>query len=114
MFLSDNVHHGTRRRTTHVLTYLDDLTRDLTMVKYSTGANTANIQMAMQRLGVIERKISRINTAINASLLRRDRIQLGINAAATGKLSVQIASFVLLVLVALFAFILTAIRDSYK
>jgi hypothetical protein len=114
MFLSDNVHHGTRRRTTDVLTYLDDFTRDLTMVKYSTGTNTMNIQMATQRLGVLERKISRINTVMDRSLLRRERIQLGINATATGKHSVQIAGFVLLVLVASLTFILTALRDLYK
>jgi hypothetical protein len=88
------------------------------MVKYSTGANTMNIQMATQRLGVLERKISRINMAINRSLLRRDRIQLGVNATATGKLSVQIAGFVLLAIAASLTlsltFILTALRDSYK
>jgi hypothetical protein len=114
MFLSDDVHHGTRRRATDVLTYLDDFTRDFTVVKYSTGANTTNIQMVTQRLEVLERRMSRINTAINRSLLRRDRIQLGINATATGKLSVQIAGFVVLVLVASLTFILTALRDSYK
>jgi len=84
------------------------------MVNYSTGANAMNIQMATQRLGVLERKISRINMAINRPLLRRDRIQLGINATATGRLSVQIAGFVFLVLVASLTFILTALRDSYK
>jgi hypothetical protein len=90
------------------------------MVKYSTGANTMNIQMATQRLGVLERKILRINMAINRSLpsLRRDCIQLGVNATATGKLSVQIAGFVLLAIAASLTlsltFILTALRDSYK
>lgn len=114
MFLSDNVHRGTRCRTTDVLTYLDDFTRDLTMVKYSTGVNTMNIQMATQHLGVLERKISRINMVINRSLLRRERIQLGIDATVTGKRSVWIAGFVLLVLVASLTFILTARRDLYK
>ena len=114
MFLSDHVDHGTRRCTTDVLTYLDDFTRDLTMVKNSTGANTMNIQITMQRLAVLERKILRINTVINRSLLRRERIQLGINATATGSCSVQIAGFVLLVLAALLTFIMMALCDLYK
>jgi hypothetical protein len=114
MILSDSVHHGTRCRTTHAPTHLNEFARDLVMVKYSTGANTVNIQMATQRLGELERKLSRINTAINRSILRRDRIQLGINATATGKLSVQIAGFILLVLVASLTFILTALHNLYK
>jgi len=84
------------------------------MVKCSVETNAMNIQMATQRLGVLESKISRINTVINRSFLRRERIQLGINATMAGERSVQIAPLVLFVLVALLTFILMALRDLHK
>jgi len=108
--LSDDACHSTRCRRADIL---DDITHDLAMVKCSAKTNAMNIQMAAQCLGVLERKILRINTVINRSPLRQERIQLlvGINATMMGERSVQIVPF-LFVLVALLTFILMPRRDA--
>ena len=49
-----------------------DLDHDLTIVEYKAGFNNTNIQETMQRLIVMERKILRINMAINKYILAQE------------------------------------------
>jgi hypothetical protein len=92
------------------LTYLDDLDHDLTIVEYKAGFNNTNIQETMQRLIVIERKILRINMAMNKYLLSQKDRSLGRNTAMTG---VETANLGLMIVISL-SFIVMAVHDFGK
>ncbi len=109
----EDARRSTRRRRAHILTYLDDLDHDLTVVEYRAGSNNTNIQETMQRLIVLERKILRINMVINKYLLRQEGISLGRNAAMTGGHLADTVSFVFLLVISL-SFIVMAVHDLGK
>jgi hypothetical protein len=90
------------------LTYLDDLDHDLTIVEYKAGFNNTNIQETMQRVIIIERKILRINMAINRYLLSQEG--RGRNNAMTG---VEAAYFGLMLTISL-SFVTMAFYDFGK
>jgi hypothetical protein len=92
------------------LTYLDDLDHDLTIVEYRAGFNNTNIQETMQRLIVMERKILRINMAMNKYLLGQEDRSLGRNTAMT---RVETASFGLMLVISL-SFVAMAVHDFGK
>ena len=109
----EDARRSTRRRRAHILTYLDDLDHDLTVVEYRAGSNNTNIQETMQRLIVLERKILRINMVINKYLLRQEGISLGRNAAMTGGHLADTFSFVFLLVISL-SFVVMAVHDLGK
>ena len=92
------------------MTYLDDLDHDLTIVECKAGFNTTNNQEAMQRLIIIERKILRINMAINQYLLSQEGRSLGRNNAMT---AVEAAHFGLMLAISL-CFVAMAFYDFGK
>jgi hypothetical protein len=92
------------------LTYLDDLDHDLTIVEYRAGFNNTNIQETMQRLIVMERKILRINMAMNKYLLGQEDRSLGRNTTMT---RVETASFGLMLVISL-SFVAMAVHNFGK
>ena len=95
------------------MTYLDDLDHDLTIVEYKAGFNNTNIQETMQRLIVIERKILRINMAINKYLPHQGSGSLGRNTTITGGHLVETASFGLMLVISL-TFVAMTVHDFGK
>lgn len=67
----------------------------------------------MHRLIVLERKILRINMAMNKHLLRRGGAQLDRSVAKAGDGLAHAVSFVLILAVSL-PFVAMAVRDLYK
>ena len=104
---------STRRRRAHVLTYLDDLDHDLTIVEYSAGFNNTNIQEAMQRLIVMERKISKIQVVIQKHLREEDRSLAVMTGGLKGGILVELASLGLMLMIS-FTFFTMAVHDYGK
>ena len=92
------------------MTYLDDLDHDLTIVEYRAGFNNTNIQETMQRLIILERKILRINMAMNKYLLGQEDRSFGRN---TAMMRVKTASFSLMLVITL-SFVAMAVHDFGK
>ena len=111
--LLKDIRRSTRRRRAHILTYLDDLDHDLTIVEYKAGFNNANIQETMQRLMVMERKILKINMVINRYLLPQEGRPLGRNTTITGGHLVETASLGLMLVIAL-SFVAMAVHEFGK
>ncbi len=109
----EDARRSTQRCRAHILTYLDGLDHDLTVVEYRARSNNTNIQETMQRLIVLERKILRINMVINKYLLRQEGISLGRNAAMTGGHLADTVSFVFLLVISL-SFVVMAVHDLGK
>lgn len=112
-YVLEDTRRSTRRRRAHILTYLDDLDHDLTVVEYRAGSNNTNIQETMQRLIVLERKILKTNMVINKYILRQEGRPLGRNATMTGQYLVDIVSFVLVLVISL-SFVVMAVHDLSK
>jgi hypothetical protein len=81
-----------------------------------------DVQVAMQRLRVLEKRVSRIHAVISRTLLRRERIRLmSLDAVATGERSVSAAGcaflmFVILlacIFVVLLAWAVAAVREKH-
>jgi hypothetical protein len=80
-----------------------------------------DVQVAMQRLRVLEKQVSRIHAVISRTLLRRERIRLSLDAVATGERSVSAAGcaflmFVILlacIFVVLLAWAVAAVREKH-
>ena len=73
---------------------------------------TTDVQVAMQRLTVLEKQVSRIHVVISRSLLRRERIRLGLNAVATGERSVGVIGCGFVIFMILLAWAVAAVRDQ--
>ena len=73
-----------------------------------------NIQVAMQRLMVLEKKVSRIHDVVSRSrsILHRERIGLGLNAVATGERSVSVAGCAFVIFMILLALAVVAVCDQ--
>jgi hypothetical protein len=103
--LLENARRSTRRRRADTLTYLDDLDHDLTIVEVRTGSNNASILEAMHRLIILERKMLKINTAINKYILHK-AVRLDTRGAATAG-----EGWVLILIVSM-SFVVMAVRGD--
>ena len=83
------------------------------MVEYKAGWNNTNIQETMQRLIVAERKISKINVAMNKYLLRQEDRSLSRSTAMIREHRVETVSFILMLVISL-CFIAMAVYNLCK
>lgn len=107
------------------LAYLSDLDHDLTLAEVrmvmAMQRTGTDVQEAMQRLRVLEKRVSKIHAVMSRTLLRRERIRLNLDAVATGERSVSVAGcafliFVILlacIFVVLLAWAVAAVREKH-
>lgn len=102
-------HHG----CVDALTYLSDLDRNLTLAEVRIALQRTDVQVAMQRLRVLEKRVSRIHAVISRTLLRQERILLSLGAIATGERSVSAAGCAFVMFVILLAWAVAAVREKH-
>lgn len=72
-----------------------------------------DVQEAMQRLRVLEKKVSRIHVLLSRSLLPRESVRLGLSAVATGERSVSVASRAFIIFVILLAWVVAFVAFGH-